>query len=64
VPWHQVGDEAADLLGLTDAQRGGEDCPLFGDPDQDEAIAWLRALVEATCGPVLQAAASRREAAS
>jgi hypothetical protein len=63
----QAGDEAAALLGLTDAQRDGGGSPLFGEMDRDKAIARLRALVEAaetTRDPGRQAAASRREAAS
>jgi hypothetical protein len=66
VGWHQAVGEAARLLGLTSAERYGRDCPLSGELDADKAIAWLRALVEATeaTGPRLQAAASGGQAVS
>lgn len=45
------GAEATDRLGLTDHERWGaydETCSLFGEPDEDEAIARFRAIVEAS----------------
>src|SRR5260370_31538633 len=47
VPWHEAGDEAAGLLGLTDGERHGVDCSLFGEFDEDKAIDRFRTLVEA-----------------
>lgn len=45
------GDEAALLLELSDAERygsHGEECSLFGEWDEEEAIARFRKLVEAS----------------